>query len=238
MAQPGRPAEGVPIDLLLARLRLFRGPGVFNQYDEAHPSYDRPDAASRRRSNLCRYLEIFGKAGYILVSEAPGYNGCRFSGVWFTDERFLVGEQALPWARASGRFARSSRDDRPLSRELSSTIVWSALGDRRDILFWPAFPWHPIGLRGPLSNWQPRREELAAGRELLGWVLEVLFPGCALVAVGRFGQAALAALGYGDVPYIRHPAQGGATEFRRGIAALPRLDREPISSSAAMNSSS
>jgi hypothetical protein len=107
---------------------------------------------------------------------------------------------------------------------MSSTIVWGALGDRRDIVFWPAFPWHPMGARGPLSNRAPRRDELLAGREILRWFLEHLFPGRQFAAVGRYGHAALHALGYADAPYIRHPAQGGANDFRRGIMALPRRD--------------
>ena len=212
------------VDLLLERLRDFRGPGVFNQYGEVNLDYDRPDGADRRRANLRLYLDRFHAAAYVLVSEAPGYNGGRFSGVWFTDERFLVGERALPWAGSSSGFTRSSRDDRPLSRELSATIVWSALGDRRDIIFWPAFPWHPMGARGPLSNRSPRRDELLIGREILRFFLDAICPGRRVLAVGRHGQAALAALGHGDVGYIRHPAQGGAPEFRRGITALPRRD--------------
>jgi hypothetical protein len=212
------------LDTLFDYLVRFRAPDVFNQYAEVNLAYDRPDGAERRRGNMRRYLECFHDATYVLVSEAPGYAGCRFSGVSFTDERFLFGEQSLPWVRAAGGFSRASRDDRPLSREMSATIVWSALGDRRDIVFWPAFPWHPIGPRGPMSNRAPRREELRTGREVLQCFLETLFPGRVIIAVGRHGHASLAALGYGEVSYIRHPAQGGATEFRRGIAALPRGD--------------
>lgn len=212
------------LDTLFDYLVRFRAPDVFNQYAEVNLAYDRPDGAERRRGNMRRYLELFRDAAYVLVSEAPGYAGCRFSGVSFTDERFLFGEQPLPWVRAAGGFSRASREDRPLSREMSATIVWSALGDRRDIVFWPAFPWHPAGPRGPMSNRVPRREELRTGREVLQCFLETLFPGRTLVAVGRHAHRSLAALGHGDVRYIRHPAQGGATEFRRGIAALPRRD--------------
>ena len=212
------------LDTLFDYLCRFRAPDVFNQYAEVNLAYDRSDGAERRRGNLCRYLECFRDADYVLVSEAPGYAGCRFSGVSFTDERFLFGAQPLPWVRAAGGFLRASRDDRPLSRELSATIVWSALGDRRDIIFWPAFPWHPMGSRGPMSNRAPRREELRTGREVLQCFLETLFPGRTLVAIGRHAQNSLAALGYDDVRYIRHPAQGGATAFRSGIAELPRED--------------
>ena len=211
-------------DVLFSRLQDYRAPDVFNLYAEVNLDYDRPDGADRRRANMRRYLDVFRDAAYVLVSEAPGYAGCRFSGVSFTDERFLFGPQPLPWVREAGGFQRASRADRPLTREMSATIVWSALGDRRDIVFWPSFPWHPIGARGHLSNRAPRRSELLVGREILRLFLDQLFPGRTLVAVGRHGQAALGALGYENVGYIRHPAQGGASAFRQGIAGLPRRD--------------
>ncbi len=212
------------LDAFTHRLIDYQASGVFNQYAEVNLDYDRPDAAERRRGNMRRYLDVFRDAAYVLVSEAPGYAGCRFSGVSFTDERFLFGPQPLAWVREAGGFQRASRDDRPLTREMSATIVWGALGDRRDIVFWPAFPYHPVGARGPLSNRAPRRSELLAGREILRWFLHELYPDRTLVAVGRHGQAALGALGYGNVAYVRHPAQGGASAFRQGIAGLPRRD--------------
>ncbi len=223
-----------PLDTLFSYLVPYQGRDVFNQYAESNPELDRPDAAARRRGNMRRYLECFRDAAYVLVSEAPGYAGCRFTGVSFTDERFLFGEQPLAWAQDAGGFLRAGRDDRPLSREMSATIVWGALGDRRDIVFWPTFPWHPMGTRGPLSNRPPRRDEILVGREVLHWLLETLFPGRILGAVGCHGHAALAALGYGDVRYIRHPAQGGASEFRRGIATLRRRDVGEISSTGCL----
>jgi uracil-DNA glycosylase len=211
------------IEELKQRLVAYRSGDVFNQYAEVHLDYDRPDGAERRLRNLVRYMEQFADARYVLVSEAPGYAGARTSGVWFTSERFLVGPAALPWTHGL-QFERASRDDLPLRPELSATIVWSALGDRRDIAFWPSFPWHPMGARGPMSNRKPRREEVAVGQELLRWVLDNVWPDRQRLAIGRVGEVALQAMGYGEVGYIRHPAQGGATEFRRGIAALPRLD--------------
>jgi hypothetical protein len=217
-------APGSAFDSLLSSLIAYRSPGVFNQYAEVNLDYDRPDGAARRQANLRRYFEAFQNAAYVLISEAPGFAGCRFSGVSFTDERFLVGPTPLAWVREAGGFARSSRDDRPLSREMSATIVWSALGDRRDIVFWPAFPWHPMGARGPLSNRAPRRDELLVGRNVLDHVLRHCFPGREVQAVGRYAQAALSALDVPSPTYIRHPSQGGASEFRRAIAALPRAD--------------
>ena len=211
------------IAALSERLTAFRGPGVFNQYAEVNLDFDRPDGGERRLRNILRYLQHFANARYVLISEAPGYAGARCSGVSFTSERFLFGSSALPWTHGLD-FERACRDDLPLRPEMSATIVWGALGDRRDIVFWPSFPWHPMGARGPMSNRAPRRDEVLVGQSLLRFVVERLFPDRKLVAVGRYGEAALHAMGYPEAGYIRHPAQGGATAFRQGIAALPRLD--------------
>jgi hypothetical protein len=210
------------IEQLAHTLTAYRGTDVFNQYAEVNLDYDRPDGAERRLRNMLRYIHHFADARYVLISEAPGYAGARFSGVSFTSERFLFGPDPLPWTRGLG-FERASRDDLPLRPEMSATIVWGALGDRHDIVFWPSFPWHPMGARGPLSNRAPRRDEVRVGQDILSFVLDHIWPHRRVVAIGRYGEAALRAMGYPEVGYIRHPAQGGATEFRRGIAALPRL---------------
>ncbi len=211
------------IDQLSARLVAYRSKDVFNQYAEVNSEYDRPDGAERRLRNMIRYLQYFADARYILISEAPGYAGARFTGVSFTSERFLFGSDALPWTRGLG-FERASRDDLPHRPEMSATIVWSAVGDRRDIVFWPSFPWHPMGARGPLSNRAPRRDEVLVGQEFLRFMVETFWPDRKLLAIGRYGEAAIHAMGFPEAGYIRHPAQGGATAFRQGIAALPRLD--------------
>ena len=224
-AATGRPGTGgsSAVEALTERLQVFRGRDVFNQYAEVHPDYDHPDGAERRCANMRLFLDQFRDAGYVLISEAPGYAGARFSGVSFTDERFLVGPDALPWAGERAGYRRASRDELPLRREMSATIVWGAVGMRRDIIFWPSFPWHPMGTRGPMSNRPPRRDELDHGREVLAFFLRELFPGRVVGAVGRYGEAALRTLGYSNPLYLRHPAQGGATAFRAGIAALPIL---------------
>ncbi|HZB96017.1 MAG TPA: hypothetical protein VE268_08650, partial [Herpetosiphonaceae bacterium] len=59
------------LDTLFDYLFRFHAPDVFNQYAEVNLAYDRSDGAERRRGNLCRYLECFRDADYVLVSEAP-----------------------------------------------------------------------------------------------------------------------------------------------------------------------
>jgi hypothetical protein len=200
---------------LLELLQVYQGEGVFNQYRDVDLALDRPDGAALRRRNLCRYLEAFASASYVLVGEAAGYAGCRFSGMPFTGEAQVVGLDCLPWARGLG-FEQSSRGE--LWRERSGEIVWAAFDGRRDCVLWNAFPWHPYQDK-PLSNRKPRRGELAQATDVLRCFLS-LFPGAQVYAIGRVSQDTLARLGI-DVPYIRHPSHGGKAAFGQGVRALP-----------------
>jgi len=218
-------------DHLLELLTGYRsGDSAFNQYRDIHPDLDLPAGASIRLRNLQFYLNTFAEARHILVGEAAGYAGCRFSGIPFTSEAHIVSatprleegrphvrppSRQLAWA-AAAEFQRSSTAEQ-LWLERSATIVWEALEGRRDCILWNAFPWHPFGDRGPLSNRAPGRD-LADGLETLACLLS-LYPSARPIAVGRVAQRAMAQLGI-EAPYIRHPSRGGKRCFIEGVAAL------------------
>jgi Uracil DNA glycosylase superfamily len=200
---------------------LYRGPRgpasrVANPYRDADPELDRPGAARRRRANLEAYLERVGRPRVVLVGEALGFRGGRFSGIAFTSERQLCGDDGrrLPWATAPP-FAPTSRNP-ALWLEPSGSVVWGALGgEARGVLLWNSFPWHPWGAAGPLSNRAPERSLWLANLGVLERLLAEL--GRVLVlAVGRTSQAALSELG-ADAPALRHPAHGGAAIFREQV---------------------
>ncbi len=202
-------------EALFDLLRAYRNPGVWNQYRDTDPELDRPDGAAVRRRNLRVYLEAFAGAQFMLVGEAAGYAGSRFTGIAFICEAQLVGARALSWTQGR-ELARSSTAERPWV-ERSAQIVWAALGERRDCLLWNAFPWHPFGARGPLSNRHPGRA-LPAGLKVLRCML-AMFPAARPVAVGLTAKRALDSLGL-RAPMLRHPSHGGKGEFVAGLAAL------------------
>lgn len=84
------------------------------------------------------------------------------------------------------------------------TLAELGLADR--VLLWNAVPTHPGDER---SNRPPTRPEIEAG---LPFALE-LGRGRRVVAVGRIAHQA-----FGGA-YVRHPAHGGAPEFRAGLVA-------------------
>jgi hypothetical protein len=210
-----------PFDPLLRA--LYRGPrgllrDVVDPFRDELPGLDGPGAARRRRRNLEAYLERVGPPRLVLLGEAIGYRGGRFSGIAFTSERQLAGAgpERLPWA--DGSFAATSANPK-LWLEPSGTVVWGALGgEPAGVLLWNAFPWHPHGPRGPLSNRAPERSLLAANLHVLERLLEAT-AGARLAAVGRTAAAALARLGV-EATAVRHPAHGGAALFRAQVRGL------------------
>jgi uracil-DNA glycosylase len=92
--------------------------------------------------------------------------------------------------------------------EATATVVHAALeelGLADRVLLWNVVPTHPGDEH---SNRRPSRAEIEAG---LPFARE-LARGRRVVAVGRIAHEAFG----GD--YVRHPARGGARDFRRGLA--------------------
>ncbi len=192
-------------------------PGVVNPYREAFPELDGPAAARRRRENLEAYLERVGTPRMVLLGEALGFRGGRFSGIAFTSERQLAGPDGrrLPWA---GEPFQATSTNPALWLEPSGSVVWDALGGEvRGALVWNVFPWHPYGARGPLSNRTPERGLVLANLHVLERLLAEVGP-ARVLAVGRTSQAALETLGV-EAPALRHPAHGGAGLFRQQMRA-------------------
>jgi uracil-DNA glycosylase len=187
---------------------------AFPMFRSADPALERSEGPELRRSNAAAYLEArAGRAPLLLVGEAMGYAGGRFSGIAFTAERTL-----LAWGAP---FAATSL--RPEGwAEQSGTIVHgalAALGIEHDAVLWNVVPAHPHRPGEPLSNRTPAAGELRAGAEVLGELIERLQPR-ATIAVGRSAERALGELGMPCHGNVRHPANGGATAFRQGLAAL------------------
>lgn len=126
----------------------------------------------------------------------------------------LVGEAAgYRGARVSGLPFTSERQVTGTGpAEATATIVHAVLAEvglDEQVLLWNVVPTHP---GTSTSNRRPSRPEVEACLPFLG----ELTTGRRVVAVGRLAQAVLTA------PYVRHPAHGGAAEFRAGLATLVR----------------
>ena len=205
------------IDSFISDLASVRLSGMFNPWAESCPHDVHPDEYLNRRTRLKQHFECMNPA-IILVGEAPGYQGCRYTGIPFTSEKLII-QELIPRVSLSSPFRITVRT-KPWS-EPSATIVWSALHQNkiqdRAILF-NAVPWHPQGLGGIHSNRTPTHSEKDAGLAFLENLLN-LFQGVSVAAVGNIAHASIKSLGL-DCIKLRHPARGGATLFRQGLHNL------------------
>jgi hypothetical protein len=203
-------------------------PNVFNPWRDQDPLNDLgPDSPAIRARNLTCYLaERVDSAKVLLTAEAPGYQGCHFTGIAMTSERILLGNKpnVPPDAVFSGPKSRTSS---PAiypngANEPTATIAWSLLLELglgpREFVFWNAFPSHPHRPGALLTNRAPTRPELQLTAHVLPALLG-LFANAEVFAVGRVAQAALAGLGV-EADAVRHPAMGGASLFREQMRVI------------------
>lgn len=196
--------------LLDAVAAVPSGPDLFNQFRDEDPTVDAPGAATIRRANARAYLTARQRPRALLVGEAIGYRGGRFSGIAFTSER-----QLLAW----GSPYRSSSLLPDGWAEPSATIihgVLAELGLEERCVLWNTVPFHPHPAGRPLGNRAPRRGEVELGLPFLDRILDLLAPDL-VIAVGRVAERAL---GDRAGSRVRHPAQGGATACREGLRTL------------------
>ena len=195
-------------------LRGYASADVFNPWRDHDAATDLvADAPARRAARLCTHLS--GRAQFVLIGEAAGYQGCKVSGMAFTSERLIL-EGTIPRVTSASRLTSRPR---PWS-EPSATTVWKtlhALGIAEHTVLWNAFAWHPHKPGARHSNRTPTRAELQAGLPALQAFLE-LNRGARLFAVGRNAERSLAELGVAASP-LRHPSMGGAAEFARQLRA-------------------
>ncbi len=197
---------------LLDRLQaLPSGDGLFNPYDPADPG------GPIRTANLARYLEDMARRRpqVALIFEAPGYRGCRLSGIPVTSERIMLRGIAR-WGLFGEGYRATSGVPGGVA-EMTATILWSALQEHapQPPLIWNTVPLHPHRPGEPQSNRPPTPAEQRLGAALIEPLLAI-FEGVQLLAVGRVAQRMLAGQGRPFIP-LRHPSQGGKPAFVRGL---------------------
>lgn len=194
----------------------FGADGLFNPWRDRCP-HDAPgNGPAEKLHRLALHLDCIPE--FILTGEAPGYQGCRYSGIAFTSER-LLGEGAIP--RIPALTGRLSNRRLPFS-EPSATIVWKTLdqlGIADRTILWNAMQLHPYRPGNLWSNRTPTPNEIKLGEPALRILIET-FPTARIVAVGKKSEGLLREMGIPVAGSVRHPAYGGATEFATGLRDL------------------
>ncbi|HBF39878.1 MAG TPA: hypothetical protein DDW50_21530 [Firmicutes bacterium] len=223
------------IPTFITQLTHYHLPSVFNPWSDYDPDLDiGPAAPAIRRDQLQQYLKLRqGRARYLFLAEAVGYQGGRFSGIPITSERILLGfhDQVRSEDVISGPCRRTSRPDCPSLNpseqakgmaEPTATIVWGTLLAHglkpEEFVFWNIFPFHPYKSKSPgktLSNRTPTAAELACGAEIFHH-FHALFPAVQIFAVGAKASQTLAELNILFF-HLPHPANGHANQFRETV---------------------
>lgn len=188
---------------------------LFNQYNEKNYELDLPNADEIRKENLRNYLRSFSERPSIFViGEAPGWRGCRFSGVPFTSE-FQLCNGSLPFEGS-----QSSKNHSPY-REGTATIFWEIMQIYHPhFLAWNCIPFHPHKPGGANTNRTPTTGEINRYLTLLSELIALVKPD-QIVAIGKSAEHALERA---NIPssYIRHPSHGGKIEFKQGMEKIFR----------------
>lgn len=187
---------------------------LYNPWQE-RCSFDTPmNTPEEKIIRLSHHLDC--DATLILVGEAAGYQGCRYSGIAFTSERQLF-EGFIP--RVPAITHRLSTRKTPFS-EPSATIVWNTLyqlGLAETTILWNALPLHPFKVDAAWSNRTPNNTEIKYGVKALHLLLNS-YPEARIVAVGQKAAGILNLEGIPIAATVRHPANGGASLFAQGMA--------------------
>ncbi|MEI4233645.1 uracil-DNA glycosylase [Roseovarius sp. D22-M7] len=224
------------IDAFIDRLASTAAPpGCVNPYTVHLPGVDiGPEAPQIRRRQLAAYLaRREDSARLMLVAEAPGYQGARFSGIAMTCERTLLGHKpGVPAEVVFGPAMEGMRTSHPDTgrnkpekaqgfSEPTASIVWRelvALGLTDCVVLWNVFPFHPHRPGAPLTNRTPLPGDVAAHLDILA-DLQSRFPAARVICIGNTARDHLRPLAP-DLPTLRHPANGGASKFRAGLRGL------------------
>ncbi|MDD5181164.1 MAG: uracil-DNA glycosylase, partial [Gallionellaceae bacterium] len=190
--------------------------GLFNPWRDHCPHDAAGNGPTEKLNRLALHLDC--NPEFILAGEAPGYQGCRYSGIAFTSER-LLGEGSIP--RIPALTGRLSTRRLPFS-EPSATIVWKTLyrlGIAERTLLWNAMQLHPYRPDNLWSNRTPAPDEISLGEPAMQMLIEA-FPAAKIVAVGKKSEGLLREMGVPITGSVRHPANGGATQFAAGLKDL------------------
>lgn len=154
-----------------------------------------------------------------LVGEAPGYRGCRETGIPFTSPAILAHCENKFFMENRHRFAL----EKP-TKESTATSIWASIESVLDMpLLWNAFPFHPHKSDSPHSNRALTTMERAEGVIYVRLVYEMFHPPH-IIAIGRSAANSIeTSLPNVRFHQVRHPSYGGAGAFRVGLEQVLSL---------------
>jgi uracil-DNA glycosylase len=202
--------------MLTVKLRRFARRLQDEELSGEVTNFYRAKRTNLQRSNLQRYLAFMYEKGtdVLLVGEAPGYNGCRLTGVPFTSE-YIIRRGVLD-GKLFGVDNGYRASVKKVKKEQSATAMWSVLEEMEVLpLLWNAFPFHPYKKENIYSNRKPTVKELEIGKHYLSELIE-LFDIKVVIAVGNVADDVLNRMEI-EHTKVRHPSYGGKKDFKEQL---------------------
>jgi len=169
-------------------------------------------------NNLRLYLSylIRNNPKILLIGEAPGYRGCRLTGIPFTSGVVIKNAKHKIFKEIGSEIKLHQ-----VVYENTAAILWDFLGNEMPVpILWNAFPFHPHERGMHESNRKPNVQELAEGKIYLKIVYDIFKPK-KLCSLGRVGEIKLRELfPTEETIYIRHPSRGGKKNFINGMLKI------------------
>lgn len=187
---------------------------IFNQYRESEIA----------KTNLTNYFNLMelNQPKILLIGEAPGYKGCRISGIPFTSGQIIANSPIFMKYRQSFHFT-SIEDEKENSANAFYELFEQHPELFNSLIMWNSYPFHPHKENLHETNRAPTTKELKIGAEFIKLIIDI-FNINEIVPVGKKAEKVCKYLK--DVvihPAIRHPSFGGKPEFLRGMQELMRM---------------
>jgi len=167
-------------------------------------------------NNLKLYFEYLYKNNHnniLLIGEAPGYKGCRITGIPFTSGELFINSEIKIFKDLKDNIFLEKIDN-----ENTATIIWDYLENKDNLpILWNAFPFHPFNADNQKSNRAPNNEEIQQGKYYIQELIKIFNPKI-IASIGRKGEKVLKDLyPKNNIKYIRHPSYGGKSDFIQGM---------------------
>lgn len=193
-------------------IRLVENTSIFT-----NPYHKETKNSAIATNNLKLYLNNIYKfkPKILFVGEAPGYKGCRITGIPFTSESILTKKFKKGLFGSENGYKIINKNEP--QKENTATIIWETFNSNKKLIpcFWNAFPFHPHYKGDFQTNRKPNKYELEMGIKYTKKLIKIL----KIKKVIAIGKVSYNLLLKNDIQceYIRHPANGGKTEFIKGL---------------------
>jgi len=180
--------------------------------DQAYNPYKDPHLLNNLK-HYFEYLYTLEQDHILLVGEAPGYSGCRLTGIPFSSVELIQNSEHELFVNIRDKIILEAS-----ATEKTAGMVWAELKDKKITpIFWNAFPFHPYKRGNQSTNRAPTSKEVQEGQWYIKELINIFEP-TKIAAIGRKGELALGKIDTGsDVHYIRHPSYGGKSDFIKHI---------------------